>query len=105
MSDEEHRQPQFVARWMSPVATVADVVLPVAVEAIPFDTFVALIALVEIIVELVMTTNDDKSLRRISSGKKTPPATRGPHAAASGSTPPVTEGPSRVSRRPQHERD
>lgn len=52
-------------RWMSPVASIADVVLPVEVESVPFDTFVALVALVEVIVESVMTQMGDRSLRRM----------------------------------------
>jgi len=52
-------------RWMSPIASIADVVLPVEVEAIPFDTFVALLALVEVIVESVMTHMGDRALRRM----------------------------------------
>lgn len=55
----------ITGRWMSPVAAVADVVLPVEVEAIPFDTFVGLMALVEIIAESVMSTNEEKNLRRM----------------------------------------
>ncbi len=53
-------------RWMSPVSAVADVVLAAEVEAIPFDTFVALLALVEIIVESVMTQMGAKGLRRMA---------------------------------------
>lgn len=53
-------------RWMSPVSAVADVVLTAEVEAIPFDTFVALLALVEIIVESVMTQMGAKGLRRMA---------------------------------------
>ncbi|HET7387380.1 MAG TPA: MurR/RpiR family transcriptional regulator [Nocardioidaceae bacterium] len=52
-------------RWMSPVASVADVVLPVEVEAVPFDTFVALMALVEVIVESVMAHAGNTGLRRM----------------------------------------
>ena len=52
-------------RWMSPAASRADVVLPVEVEAIPFDTFVAVMALTEVIVEMVMTSAGDKSLKRM----------------------------------------
>lgn len=52
-------------RWMSPAASVADVVLPVDVEAVPFDTFVGLLALVESIVEAVMTRCGPKGLRRM----------------------------------------
>jgi len=53
-------------RWMSPVASVADVVLPADVEAVPFDTFVALLALVEAIVESVMARTGPKGLRRMA---------------------------------------
>ncbi len=52
-------------RGMSPVAARADVVLPVEAEAIPFDTFVAVMALVEVMVEMVMTLGGDKSLKRM----------------------------------------
>lgn len=52
-------------RWMSPVAGVADVVLTAEVEAVPFDTFVALLALVEIIVESVMAQLGPRGLRRM----------------------------------------
>jgi DNA-binding MurR/RpiR family transcriptional regulator len=52
-------------RGMSPVASSADVVLPVEAEAIPFDTFVAVMALVEVMVEMVMTLGGDKSLKRM----------------------------------------
>lgn len=52
-------------RGMSPVASRADVVLPVEAEAIPFDTFVAVMALVEVMVEMVMTLGGDKSLKRM----------------------------------------
>lgn len=52
-------------RWMSPVAAVADVVLPVDVEAVPFDTFVGLLALVESVVEAVTARCGPKSLRRM----------------------------------------
>ena len=50
---------------MSPVASLADVVLPVEAEAIPFDTFVAVMALAEVMVEMVMTLGGDKSLKRM----------------------------------------
>ncbi|MEO3937612.1 MurR/RpiR family transcriptional regulator [Dermatophilaceae bacterium Soc4.6] len=52
-------------RGMSPVASCADVVLAVEAEAIPFDTFVAVMALVEVVVEMVMTLGGDKSLKRM----------------------------------------
>lgn len=52
-------------RWMSPTATVADVVLPVDVTAVPFDTFVALLAVSEVIVESVMARLGPKALHRM----------------------------------------
>ncbi|MGP5165108.1 MurR/RpiR family transcriptional regulator [Arthrobacter rhombi] len=52
-------------RWMSPVTSVADVVLPVDVEAVSFDTFVALLAVSEIIVESVMAKMGPKALHRM----------------------------------------
>lgn len=52
-------------RWMSPIAATADVVLPVEVEAVPFDTFVAVLAVTEIIVEAVIAQLGSKSLRRM----------------------------------------
>ncbi|TWP33911.1 MurR/RpiR family transcriptional regulator [Leekyejoonella antrihumi] len=71
-------------RWMSPVASVADVVLPVDVEAVPFDTFVALLALVESIVESVMARCGPKGLRRMKDWE----------AQAVGHTRPWDAGPS-----------
>ena len=55
----------FTDRWMSPAAEAADVVLPVEVEAIPFDTFVGLMALVEIVVESVMARRGSSGLQRM----------------------------------------
>ncbi|UIJ33763.1 MurR/RpiR family transcriptional regulator [Allobranchiibius sp. GilTou73] len=52
-------------RWMSPVAAVADVVLTAEVEAVPFDTFVGLLALVETIVESVMSRMGAQGIRRM----------------------------------------
>lgn len=52
-------------RWMSPVAAVADVVLTAEVEAVPFDTFVGLLALVETIVESVMSRVGAQGIRRM----------------------------------------
>jgi DNA-binding MurR/RpiR family transcriptional regulator len=52
-------------RWMSPAASTANVVMPVDVEAVPFDSFVALLALSEVVVEGVMTRRNGDSLRRM----------------------------------------
>lgn len=52
-------------RWMSPVAAVADTVLPVDVEAVPFDTFVALLAVVETVVESVLEETGARGLKRM----------------------------------------
>ena len=60
-----HRVVLITDRGMSPVASRADVVLPVEAEAIPFDTFVAVMALVEVMVEMVMTLGGDGSLKRM----------------------------------------
>jgi DNA-binding MurR/RpiR family transcriptional regulator len=52
-------------RWMSPMASVADIVLAVEVEAVPFDTFVAVLAVVEVLVESTMTELGSKGLHRM----------------------------------------
>ncbi|MGH3628241.1 MAG: MurR/RpiR family transcriptional regulator [Sciscionella sp.] len=52
-------------RWLSPISAVADVVLAVEVEAVPFDTFVAVLALVEVLVESTLTELGAKGLRRM----------------------------------------
>lgn len=52
-------------RWMSPVAALATTVLTVDVDAVPFDTFVALLAMAETLVETVLAQTERDGLRRM----------------------------------------
>lgn len=52
-------------RWMSPISSVADVVLAVEVEAVPFDTFVAVLALVEVLVESTLAQLGAQGVNRM----------------------------------------
>lgn len=58
-------------RWMSPIASVADVVLPVEVESVPFDTFAAALALVEAIVDEVADTLGPRAVKRMEQWEST----------------------------------
>lgn len=58
-------------RWMSPVAEYADVVMPVEVEATPFDSFVALLAVAEVTVEAVMHRLSTAAIRRMQTWEDT----------------------------------
>ncbi|WP_111719041.1 MurR/RpiR family transcriptional regulator [Homoserinimonas sp. OAct 916] len=51
---------------LSPSAELADVVLPVPVDGIPFDSDVALLTLVECLVEAVFREIGDKALKRMA---------------------------------------
>jgi DNA-binding MurR/RpiR family transcriptional regulator len=51
---------------LSPSAELADIVLPVPVDGIPFDSDVALLALVECLVEAVFREIGDKALTRMA---------------------------------------
>jgi DNA-binding MurR/RpiR family transcriptional regulator len=53
-------------RWMSPVAALATTVLTVDVGAVPFDTFVALLAVSEAVVESVLAQTERDGIRRMS---------------------------------------
>lgn len=53
-------------RWLSPAAAHADIVLSADVEAVPFDTFVALLALSESVVEATLEHAGARGLRRMS---------------------------------------
>ena len=50
---------------LSPSADLADVVLPVAVEGMPFDSFAGLMVLVEVLVEAVFQQVGSKALKRM----------------------------------------
>lgn len=52
-------------RWMSPISSIANAVLAVEVDALPFDTFVAVLAVVEVLVESTMAELGEKSVRRM----------------------------------------
>ena len=52
-------------RWMSPVSALADVVLTVDVVAVPFDTFVALLAVAEALVESVLASTEGGGVDRM----------------------------------------
>jgi DNA-binding MurR/RpiR family transcriptional regulator len=56
---------------LSPVAEHADVVLPVQAEAVPFDTFVALLALVESLVDGVFRHRGEPALERMRAWEQT----------------------------------
>jgi DNA-binding MurR/RpiR family transcriptional regulator len=51
---------------LSPTARDADIVLPVAVDGIPFDSFAALLVLVECLVEAVFVQVGDLALQRMT---------------------------------------
>ena len=51
---------------LSPTARDADIVLPVAVDGIPFDSFAALLVLVECLVEAVFVQVGDDALKRMT---------------------------------------
>jgi DNA-binding MurR/RpiR family transcriptional regulator len=51
---------------LSPTVRDADIVLPVAVDGIPFDSFAALLVLVECLVEAVFVQVGDQALRRMT---------------------------------------
>lgn len=53
-------------RWMSPVSALASAVLTVDVDAVPFDTFVALLAVAETVVESVLSQIERDGLRRMA---------------------------------------
>lgn len=55
----------FTDVWLSPVANIADIVLPVEVEASFLDSFVAVFALVESIVPAAAARLGESSLRRM----------------------------------------
>jgi DNA-binding MurR/RpiR family transcriptional regulator len=50
---------------MSPVSALATTVLTVDVDAVPFDTFVALLAVAETVVESVLAQTERDGLRRM----------------------------------------
>ena len=50
---------------LSPTARDADIVLPVAVGGLPFDSFAALLVLVECLVEAVFVQVGDQALQRM----------------------------------------
>jgi DNA-binding MurR/RpiR family transcriptional regulator len=56
---------------LSPAAEVADVVLPVPVDGIPFDSFVGLTALLETLVEGVLAATDGEGLARMKEWEET----------------------------------
>ena len=51
---------------LSPTVRDADIVLPVAVDGIPFDSFTALLVLVECLVEAVFVQVGDQGLQRMT---------------------------------------
>jgi DNA-binding MurR/RpiR family transcriptional regulator len=52
-------------QWLSPAAEGADVVLPVNVDGIPFDSMAALLVLLEALVEQVLQATGDAGLERM----------------------------------------
>ncbi|MBP2458302.1 DNA-binding MurR/RpiR family transcriptional regulator [Clavibacter michiganensis] len=52
-------------QWLSPAAEGADVVLPVKVDGIPFDSMAALLVLLEALVEQVLQATGDAGLERM----------------------------------------
>ena len=56
---------------LSPAAENADIVLPVSVDGIPFDSFVGLLALVEALVEAVLMATGDPGLARMKQWEET----------------------------------
>ena len=52
-------------QWLSPAAEGADVVLPVKVDGIPFDSMAALLVLLEALVEQVLQAAGDAGLERM----------------------------------------
>jgi len=62
---------------LSPAAENADIVLPVSVDGIPFDSFVGLLALVEALVEAVLMATGDPGLARMKQSRFTRPTHSG----------------------------
>jgi DNA-binding MurR/RpiR family transcriptional regulator len=52
-------------QWLSPAAEGADVVLPVKVDGIPFDSMAALLVLLEALVEQVLQATGESGLERM----------------------------------------
>lgn len=56
---------------LSPAVESADIVLPVAVDGIPFDSFVGLLALLEALVEGVLLATDGRGIERMKEWEHT----------------------------------
>lgn len=66
---------------LSPAAENADIVLPVSVDGIPFDSFVGLLALVEALVEAVLMATGDPGLARMKQWEETVQISRAYHVS------------------------
>lgn len=67
---------------LSPAAENADIVLPVSVDGIPFDSFVGLLVLVEALVEAVLIATGERGLTRMKQWEETVHITRAYRASS-----------------------
>ncbi|WP_295702111.1 MurR/RpiR family transcriptional regulator [Lapillicoccus sp.] len=67
---------------LSPAAESADIVLPVPVDGIPFDSFIGLLALLETLVEAVLAASDGDGLARMKEWEQTVQIARAYRATA-----------------------
>ena len=70
---------------LSPAAENADIVLPVAVDGVPFDSFAGLLVLVETLVEAVLVATEERGMERMKQWEETVQITRAHRVAAAAS--------------------
>lgn len=83
---------------LSPAADIADIVLPVAVDGVPFDSFAGLMTLVEVLVEAVFQRLGEVALDRMREWEESVQITRAFRVGAAGAL--ATTSPAAELRQP-----
>ena len=78
---------------LSPAAETADIVLPVPVDGIPFDSFVGLMALLETLVEAVLAATEGEGIARMKEWEETVQIARAYRATALAEPAPGSSAP------------
>ncbi len=82
---------------LSPAVQNADIVLPIPVDGVPFDSFVGLLVLVEALVEAVLVATGDRGIKRMNQWEETVQISRAYQTSEN------ADGESAVSKEPEEE--
>lgn len=82
---------------LSPAVQNADIVLPIPVDGVPFDSFVGLLVLVEALVEAVLVATGDRGIKRMNQWEETVQISRAYQTSEN------ADGESAVSKEPDEE--